>query len=391
MSSAAVHKCSVAVHNCKLSTLSCWPDLFHTYGSCFVASSVPCGNPSADTTFWYSPAALEESSARSTASSESQPLSPTTSSVEPFTDALANGSHHRNLHLPPDSSTSSHTQRSDASADTLNKPAPDKARDTLDHRSLSRDAGVTGPSATDPQSRVPGRGQSTRQPTQPGSSDYSTEAVIAANAAAAAALRPRGSAGRPNAATSHHSSQTKAQHGIAAGSHAVMSNGIAGKAQPLKGPSVRGLNGNAPSFIPASVVGLPTSSSASSLAPGSGGSLNGHTNHVSYRNAAAGVSAPTAPLVDRGPSSQGSMSPRQSVSSLLHEPEPSTPTSPAVTGNNLPNGDTSYAHVKGQSSNFRLTSPEGVKVRILSFCIACSASGLGTVAFVLHALLVILL
>ena len=47
---------------------------------------------------------------------------------------------------------------------------------------------------------------------------------------------------------------------------------------------------------------------------------------------------------------------------MLHEPEVSTPTSPAVTGKVLANGENSYVQSKPQHTTFRLASPEGAKV-----------------------------
>lgn len=240
---------------------------------------------------------------------------------------------------------------------------------------MSRAAGVAGTSAGEgaAQSRGAGRGQQNHQPVQPAGPLNNSEAVAAATAAAAAALRPsnRGNAGRPSQA--NQSLPVKAQHTIPAASHTTLTNGVPGKAQQLKASAAgRGLNGNAPSFIPASVAAIPSVSSiGSGLATAGSGLANGHSSHISYRNAAAGVSVSAAMPIssaslgdkERGASSQGSMSPRQSVSSMLHEPEVSTPTSPAVTAKGLANGENSYVQSKPQhTTSFRLASPEGAKV-----------------------------
>lgn len=231
-------------------------------------------------------------------------------------------------------------------------------------------SGVAGTSGNDIQPRAGGRAQQQQHSSTLNAAGHNnSEAVAAATAAAAAALRPsnRGNTGRAGPAIP--GLHAKPQHGIPAASHTLLANGVPGKAQQLKNSAGRGLNGNAPSFIPASVAALPSvSSSGANLASLGSGPVNGHTSHISYRNAAAGVAVSAAMPVsstnmDRGPSSQGSMSPRQSVSSMLHEPEASTPTSPAVTSKSLANGDKPYAQSKAQhSTSFRLASPQGIKV-----------------------------
>lgn len=343
-------------------------------------------NPEQD---WCCSAAPEESCARSTASSDSQPPPSPASSIDALSDSFQNGNLPRcpsNLSQPPqDNGISSHSQRTETPTEAAGKPAiGGKGRpESLEDRTVSRAAGAAATSAAEggQQSRAVGRGQQL-QPAQPAGAVHNSEAVAAATAAAAAALRPsnRGNTGRPGQIS--QPMHAKPQHVVPSTSHAAIPNGIPGKAQQLKGSAGRGLNGNAPSFIPASVAVLPSiSSTGSGLSSGGSGMINGHASHISYRNAAAGVPASAAMPAstsmgdrERGPSSQGSMSPRQSVSSMLHDAELSTPTSPAVTSKGLANGEKPYVQPKAQqSTSFRLASPESAKVYPDSAVMPCTA------------------
>lgn len=392
---------------------------------------------------------FEECSVRSSASSDSHPLSPT-SSMDGPTDSLrprASLNHQPRTHshqptpsahtLPRDSSSStSHSHRVDALNDTSRGRASsqggvshandDRGSDRGSERGSDRGGlkGV-GPSSSgvDPSlgssiSRNGGSrgGAQMQQPGVPTCSAASSKAdqVAAATAAAAAALRPssRGNgrnqsapsssvtASQPAASASgkaapgghlqHAPSPSHAAasgHQAGPGPHSIIPNGVTSKPSKQqqqqqqhqsKQPNARMLNGNAAAFVPASVSGaLPSISSSISLASTSSGTLNSHSNHAnhtSYRNAAAGVtmSSSTAlpstsamlPLPDRGASSQGSLSPRQSASSLLHAPDGPAANSPGSNiSKGMQNGDVPYPVPKiKQSSPAPFISPDAPKV-----------------------------
>ena len=387
---------------------------------------------------------FEECSARSSASSDSHPLSPT-SSMDGPTDSLrarASLNHHTRTHshqptpsthtLPRDSSSgTSHSHRVDSLNDTSRGRASsqggvshandDRGSDRGSERGSDR-GGLkgTGPSTSGVDQSLGGAlsrngsraGAQMQQPGVPTCSAASSKAdqVAAATAAAAAALRPssRGSgrnqsapspsvtASQPAASASgkaapagnlqHAPSPSHAAasgHQAGPGPHSSIPNGVTPKPsqqqqQQSKQPNARMLNGNAAAFVPASVSGaLPSISSSISLASTSSGTLNGHSNHAthaSYRNAAAGVtmSSSTAlpstsamlPLPERGASSQGSLSPRQSASSLLHAQDGPAVSSPgSIISKGMQNGDVPYPVPKiKQSSPAPFISPDAPKV-----------------------------
>ncbi|KAL3132326.1 hypothetical protein ABBQ32_008904 [Trebouxia sp. C0010 RCD-2024] len=389
---------------------------------------------------------LEECSARSTASSDSHPLSPTSSMDGPQDTlrprATLNHQPHTHPHQPPHhnahtlsrdgSSGTSHSHRTDS----LNDPGrglSERGRATSQggyshanddrgsDRGSERGSDRGGPKATGHSSsgvdqslgsshsrsgsRTGPQLQQTAAATD-GTTSSKADQVAAATAAAAAALRPssRGSSRNPSASSSSaapvHSAGTVQGKGAPAGHlqhapghshaasghhagpgpHSSLPNGVASKPSQqqqhqAKQAHARMLNGNAAAFVPASVSGaLPSISSSMSLASTSSGTLNGqatHASHTSYRNAAAGVGTAAAiappstsapqPLPERGASSQGSLSPRQSVSSLLHAPEGAAPSSPCP---HMPNGDAGYRVPKAkQSSPAPFISPDAPKTQ----------------------------
>ena len=386
---------------------------------------------------------FEECSVRSSASSDSHPLSPT-SSMDGPTDSLrarASLNHQTRTHshqptpsthtLPRDSSSgTSHSHRVDAPNDTSRGRASsqggvshandDRGSDRGSERGSDR-GGLkgTGPS-TSGVDQSPGgalsrngirAGAQIQQAGVPTCSAASSKAdqVAAATAAAAAALRPssRGGSGRnPSAPSSsvtasqpaasasgkaapgghlqHAPSPSHAAasgHQAGPGPHSSIPNGVTPKPsqqQQSKQPNARMLNGNAAAFVPASVSGaLPSISSSISLASTSSGTLNGHSNHAnhtSYRNAAAGVTMSSSPalpstsamlpLPERGASSQGSLSPRQSASSLLHAQDGPAVSSPGPNiSKGKQNGDVPYPVPKiKQSSPAPFISPDAPKV-----------------------------
>lgn len=393
---------------------------------------------------------FEDCSARSTASSDSHPLSPT-SSMDGPPDTLrprATLSHHPHTHphqplhnahtLSRDSSSgTSHSQRTDPLNDT-GRGVSERGRTTSQggyshanddrgsDRGSERGSDRGGPKGTGLSSsgmdhslgglhsRSGSRTGPQLQPTgtvTDGVPSSKADQVAAATAAAAAALRPsnRGngrnpSAPSPSATAGHAAAATASGKGTPAGhlqqapahSHAAsghhvgpgqqssLPNGAMSKSSQqqqhqAKQAHARMLNGNAAAFVPASVAGaLPSISSSMSLASTSSGTLNGHATHVShtsYRNAAAGVStsnslAPPStsapqPLPERGASSQGSLSPRQSVSSLLHASEGAAPSSPGPSiSKGMPNGDAGYRVPKAkQSSPAPFISPDAPKTQ----------------------------
>ena len=222
------------------------------------------------------------------------------------------------------------------------------------------------------------------------------DSLSAATAAAAAALRPvkhgNGRSQISSIATgpgkglvAGHSQALPGHPHTTSGPHAGMSNGISTKPsqqqqQSAKQANARTLNGNAAAFVPASISGgMPSISSSLSLTSTGSGPLNGHSghaSHTSYRNAAAGETTPaSAALVstsmalpsgaDKGSSSQGSLSPRQSISSGLHMSEGAAPSSPGpAVSRGMQNGDGIYpsrGHPQ-QSHTVPFTSPDGSKV-----------------------------
>lgn len=263
--------------------------------------------------------------------------------------------------------------------------------------------GVVGSSGFDqgPQLGVQSKtgGRPASQPQQPSTAGNSTapaasskpDSLSAATAAAAAALRPvkhgngrsqtsslASGSGKPLLVG--HSQGTSGHPQTSSGPNAAAPNGVSTKLnqqQSSKQAAARTLNGNAAAFVPASVSGgMPTIGSSLSLtSTGSGGApLNGHSSHTSYRNAAAGVSTPaslasasTSMALPLGASSsQGSLSPRQSVSSVLHLSEGAAPSEPAPSASRgMQNGDGSHT-VRGrqpqQSHALPFTSPDGLKV-----------------------------
>ena len=242
------------------------------------------------------------------------------------------------------------------------------------------------------------------------------EQVAAATAAAAAAMRPshRGSsrnaaasssanagspattasgkgtpvAGHPQNAPGQSQAGTGHQGGPSL--NASIPNGVMSKSNQQqqqhqsKQANARMLNGNAAAFVPASVSGaMPSISSSMSLTSTGSGALNGHAshaNHTSYRNAAAGVSTAASVLPsstssalsqgERGPSCQGSLSPRQSVSSGLHVTEAAAPSSPPHgKGKSMQSSRAGYSGSKAKQpspSPAPFISPDAPKVGCIS-------------------------
>ncbi len=272
--------------------------------------------------------------------------------------------------------------------------------------------GVVGSSGIDQshqssvQSKTGGRSGTGPQPQQPSaappnaaSAPGKPDSLSAATAAAAAALRPvKHGNGRSQSSSTAigpgkglvagHSQALPGHPHTTSGTHAGMSNGISTKPsqqqqqQSAKQANARTLNGNAAAFVPASVSGgMPSISSSLSLTSTGSGTLNGHSghaSHTSYRNAAAGVSTPASAALattsmalpsgaDKGSSSQGSLSPRQSVSSGLHMSEGAAPSSPGpAVSRGMQNEDGIYpsrGQQPQQSHTVPFTSPDGSKVR----------------------------
>ena len=412
---------------------------------------------------------FEECSARSSASSDSHPLSPTSSMDGPTDPLRTRGTlNHQTRTQPHQPTPSAHTLSRDSSSstshshrtDTLNEHSrglsergrassqggfshanDDRGSDRGSERGSDRGGlkGV-GPSGSGGDQSLGGSlsrngSRAGAQLQQPGASigaagSSKADQVAAATAAAAAALRPasRGNGRNPSAtspsATASQPAATVSGKGIAVGHlqhapgpsqaapghhagpgpHSSMPNGVTQKLSQQqqhqhqsKQSNARMLNGNAAAFVPASASGaLPSISSSMSVASTSSGTLNGHPNHVnhiSYRNAAAGVSmsasmAPpstsgTLPLPERGASSQGSLSPRQSTSSLLHASEGPAASSPGPNiSKGMQNGDVAYPVSKmKQSSPAPFISPDAPKV-------GCSAAlNLQQQIHVLHCLI----
>ena len=273
--------------------------------------------------------------------------------------------------------------------------------------------GVVGTSGNDQshqtsaQSKIGGRSGTGPQPQQPSaappnaaSASGKPDSLSAATAAAAAALRPvkhgNGRSQSSSIATgpgkglvAGHSQALLGHPHTTSGPPAGMSNGVSAKLSPQqqsgKQANARTLNGNAAAFVPASVsAGMPSISSSLSLTSTGSGTLNGHSGHVtashtSYRNAAAGVSTPASAALattsmalpsgaDKGSSSQGSLSPRQSVSSGLHMSEGAAPSSPGpAVSRGMQNGDGIYSsrgQQPQQSHTVPFTSPDGSKVQL---------------------------
>ena len=400
---------------------------------------------------------FEECSARSSASSDSHPLSPT-SSMDGPTDSLRfratlNQQPRTQAHQPtPTAHTLSRDTSSGAShshrTDTLNDNSrglseqgrassqggfshanDDRGSDRGSERGSDRGGlkGV-GPSSSGGDQSLGGSlsrngsraGAHLQQPGASigGAASSKADQVAAATAAAAAALRPanRGNGRNPSAPSpsviasqpaatvsgkgiavghlQHASGLSHASSGHQAGSglHSSTPNGVTQKPSQQqqqqqqhqsKQANVRMLNGNAAAFVPASASGAsPSISSSMSLASTSSGTLNGHPNHVnhtSYRNAAAGGGMPASialpstsgplPLPERGASSQGSLSPKQSTSSSIHALEGLAANSPGLNiSKGMQNGDVAYPvpQIK-QSSPAPFISPDAPKV-------SCSAA-----------------
>lgn len=393
---------------------------------------------------------FEESSARSSASSDSHPLSPTSSmdtppdpSQYPYHNPL--NPHHRpqshSLHHPAhsvqahtlsrdNSSGTSHSQRTDGVSENGGEKAGLERASASTHESSShvtddrgsdrgsdrhadtaglKATGAVSSSGTDQShqnsvhSKIGGRSGTGPQSQQPSaappnaaSASGKPDSLSAATAAAAAALRPvkhgNGRSQSSSIATgpgkglvAGHSQALPGHPHTTSGPHAGMSNGVGAKPsqqqqQSAKQANARTLNGNAAAFVPASISGgMPSISSSLSLTSTGSGTLNGHSghaSHTSYRNAAAGVSMPaTAALAttsmalpsgaDKGSSSQGSLSPRQSISSGLHMSEGAAPSSPGPSvSRDMQNGDGMYSS-RGQqlqqSHTVPFTSPDGSK------------------------------
>jgi len=334
------------------------------------------------------------------------------------------------------SSGTSHSQRTDgvsenggekvalerASTHESSSHAPD---DRGSDRGSDRHAGTAGLKATgvvgssgidqshqsSVQSKIGGRSGTGPQPQQPSAAPPSgasasgkPDSLSAATAAAAAALRPvKHGNGRTQSSSiatgpgkgliAGHSQALPGHPHTTSGPQAGMSNGVSAKPsqqqqqqqqQSAKQANARTLNGNAAAFVPASISGgMPSISSSLSLTSTGSGTLNGHSghaSHTSYRNAAAGVSAPASAALattsmalpsgaDKGSSSQGSLSPRQSVSSGLHMSEGAAPSSPGpAVSRGMQNGDGIYSSRRQQpqqSHTVPFTSPDGSKVRLL--------------------------
>ncbi len=334
------------------------------------------------------------------------------------------------------SSGTSHSQRTDgvsenggekvalerASTHESSSHAPD---DRGSDRGSDRHAGTAGLKATgvvgssgidqshqsSVQSKIGGRSGTGPQPQQPSAAPPSgasasgkPDSLSAATAAAAAALRPvKHGNGRTQSSSiatgpgigliAGHSQALPGHPHTTSGPQAGMSNGVSAKPsqqqqqqqqQSAKQANARTLNGNAAAFVPASISGgMPSISSSLSLTSTGSGTLNGHSghaSHTSYRNAAAGVSAPASAALattsmalpsgaDKGSSSQGSLSPRQSVSSGLHMSEGAAPSSPGpAVSRGMQNGDGIYSsrgQQPQQSHTVPFTSPDGSKVRLL--------------------------
>ena len=396
---------------------------------------------------------FEESSARSSASTVSHPLSPTSSmdtptdpSLHPYHNPL--NPHHRpqshSFHHPAhsaqahclsrdNSSGTSHSQRTDAVSENGGEKAGLERATASTHESSShvtddrgsdrgsdRHAGTAGLKATgvlgssgieqshqsSVQSKIGGRSGTGPQPQQlstappnAASASVKPDSLSAATAAAAAALRPvkhgNGRSQSSSIATgpgkglvAGHSQALPGHPHTTSGPQAGMANGVSAKPsqqqQSAKQANARTLNGNAAAFVPASISGgIPSISSSLSLTSTGSGTLNGHSghaSHTSYRNAAAGVSTPASAALattsmalpsgaDKGSSSQGSLSPRQSVSSGLHMSEGAAPSSPGGPGvsRGMRNGDGIYSsrgQQPQQSHTVPFTSPDGSKVRL---------------------------
>ncbi|KAA6428269.1 MAG: hypothetical protein FRX49_01865 [Trebouxia sp. A1-2] len=320
---------------------------------------------------------FEESSARSSASSDSHPLSPTSSmdtptdpSLHPYHNPLQ--PHHRpqnhSLHHPAhsahahtlsrdNSSGTSHSQRTDGVSENGGEKAGLERATASTHESSSH--------VTDD------RGSDRGSDRHAGTAGLKATGVV-------------GSSG----VDQRHSQALPGRPHTTSGPHAGMSNGVSAKPgqqqqqqqQSAKQANARTLNGNAAAFVPASISGgMPSISSSLSLTSIGSGTLNGHSghaSHTSYRNAAAGVSTPasaalattsmTLPLgADKGSSSQGSLSPRQSVSSGLHMSEGAAPSSPGLAVSRcMQNGDGIYSsrgQQPQQSHTVPFTSPDGSK------------------------------
>ena len=390
---------------------------------------------------------FEESSAKSSASSDSHPLSPSSSmdaATDPFHPHTLHPntraqSHHPNHTTQPHalsrdgSSGTSHSQRTDTLTEN-GRGFSERGRtssqgghshvndDRGSDRGSERGSDRGGPKATGPsssgadqnQAGVPSRSGSRTGPQVQqnmhacgGAASSKAEQVAAATAAAAAAMRPshRGSsrnlpasssanAGSPASTASgkgtpvaNHTAPAQSQAGTGhlAGPvpNASIPNGLMSKPSQQqqhqsKQANARMLNGNAAAFVPASVSGaMPSISSSMSLTSTGSGALNGHashTNHTSYRNAAAGVSSAASVLPssttsamshgDRGASCQGSLSPRQSVSSGLHVSEVAAPSSPPPgKGKGRQNSSAGYSEPKAkQPSPAPFISPDAPKV-----------------------------
>ena len=380
---------------------------------------------------------FEESSARSSISSDSHPLSPT-SSIDTATEPLHphNHTHHPQLQshhsahvkqaslLSRDSSdTTSHSQRTDTATEN-GRSSCDDGRPSSQHgqshanddkgsdRGSERGSDRGGLKASGSGAEQISGGMHSRTGSRSGiqlpqlvhpSGVASSKAdqVAAATAAAAAALRPsnRSNSRNPAAASSSanaapsggpalskgstgagHAHNTTEHAHAGPGSHGTIPNGVTTKShqqqQQSKHVSARVLNGNAAAFVPASISGaMPSISSSMSLTSAGSGALNGHAphiNHTSYRNAAAGVSTAASalnpstsggvPSVERGASSQGSLSPRQSVSSCLHAAEGAAPSSPPPRKvKDMQNGSVEYSGPK-RSSPTPFISPDAPKV-----------------------------
>ncbi|DBA98109.1 hypothetical protein WJX77_011749 [Trebouxia sp. C0004] len=390
---------------------------------------------------------FEESSARSSASSDSHPLSPTSSMDTPTDPSLhlchnpLNPNHRpqsHSLHHPAhsvqahtlsrdSSSGTSHSQRTDRLCEKGGEKAglePASTHESSSHVTDDRGSGtgperhagtaglkagsVVGTCGTDQshqscvQSKTGGRPGTGPQPQQPSppppnaaSASGKPDSLSAATAAAAAALRPvkhgNGRSQSSSIATgpgkglvAGHSQALLGHPHTTSGPHAGMPNGVSTKPsqqqqqQSAKQANARTLNGNAAAFVPASVSGgMPSISSSLSLTSPGSGTLNGHSghaSHTSYRNAAAGMSTPASSALattsmalpsgaDKGSSSQGSLSPRQSISSGLHMTEAAAPCSPGPVSRGMQNGDGIYpsrGHPQ-QSHTMPFTSPDGSK------------------------------
>ncbi len=354
----------------------------------------------------------------------------------PQSHSLHHSAHSAQAHTlsRDNSSGTSHSQRTDGVSENGGEKAgleratasthessshvtDDRGSDRGSDRHALKATGVVGSSGIDQshqssvQSKIGGRSGTGPQPQQPSaalpnaaSASGKPDSLSAATAAAAAALRPvkhgNGRSQSSSIATgpgkglvAGHSQALPGHPHTTSGPHAGMSNGVSAKPsqqqqqQSAKQANARTLNGNAAAFVPASVSGgLPSISSSLSLTSTGSGTLNGHSghaSHTSYRNAAAGVSTPASAALattsmalpsgaDKGSSSQGSLSPRQSVSSGLHMSEGAAPSSPGPpVSRGMQNGDGIYSsrgQQPQQSHNVPLHITRWLKGTIMPAC-----------------------